>query len=175
MVVERCLGVWSCGIPFVQQLIAHLRVEADQVKFFVEECAGEEVDRIQKIEFSGVMEHAAVELDVGVDDVAGEELHTFISAFVAGVFDVFEGFALAFEQKITAGVGPFRAGFAESEGVEHREQVVFYVHPVVLRRIGAVQPVDVGFQHLGNRDFAEIALNRVQGTEQCFLLHIDHL
>lgn len=40
---------------------SHLWVETDQIKFFVEECAGEEVDRIQEIEFSGVVEHAAVE------------------------------------------------------------------------------------------------------------------
>ena len=53
------------------------------------------------------------------------------------------------------------SGFAEPEGVEHREQVVFHVHPVILRRIGAVQPVDVGVQHLGNRNFAEIALDCV--------------
>ena len=69
-----------------------------------------------------------------------------------------------------AGVGPFRAGFAEPEGVEHREQVVFHVHPVILRRIGAVQPVDVGVQHLGNRNFAEIALDCVWCSKQGFFV-----
>ena len=32
MVVERRLGVWSCGIPFAEELIAHLWVETDQIK-----------------------------------------------------------------------------------------------------------------------------------------------
>ena len=29
MVVERRLGVWSCGIPFAEELLAHLWVETD--------------------------------------------------------------------------------------------------------------------------------------------------
>ena len=34
--------------------------------------------------------NASVELDVGVYDVACETLHAFVSALVAGIFDVFE-------------------------------------------------------------------------------------
>ena len=34
--------------------------------------------------------NAAVELDVGVHDVACETLHAFVSVLVAGIFDVFE-------------------------------------------------------------------------------------
>lgn len=34
--------------------------------------------------------NAAVELDVGVHDVACETLHAFVSALVAGIFDVFK-------------------------------------------------------------------------------------
>ena len=30
--LERRLGVWSCGIPFAEELIAHLWVETDQIK-----------------------------------------------------------------------------------------------------------------------------------------------
>lgn len=54
-------------------------METDQIKFFVEECAGEEVDRIQEIEFSGVVEHAAVE-----EKLAG---------FFHGIVHFFHGFA----------------------------------------------------------------------------------
>ena len=51
--------------------------QSDQVKFLIEKGTRKQVDRIQEIEFSGVVEHAAVEeklagfVDEGVDAFHG--------------------------------------------------------------------------------------------------------
>ena len=59
------------------------RAKSDQVKFLIEKGT-------RKLFIIMAERNAAVELDVGVHDVACETLHAFVSALVAGIFDVFE-------------------------------------------------------------------------------------